>query len=345
MKTVGAIDFDATRITGLMAKSFGPDRGQFRLERIGGGQSCPTYFLDWGAHRLVLRKQPNGPILKGAHAVDREFRVLDALHPTDVPVPKPILYHADPSLIGTPFYVMERVNGRVFTDTTLASLPPEDRTPHWMAVADTLAKLHYVDPGQVGLADFGKPGNYFERQIARWDRQYRASPSGPIPDIERTFDWLTVNLPPDDGRVAICHGDFRLGNLMFHPTEARVVAVLDWELATLGHPLADLGFCCLPWHSAPKEYGGLLGVDLNSEGLPTEKSFIQRYLSQSQGALPPLPFHKVFALYRFAVIFVGIADRVRSGTATDPRAQELAPLAERFAKRAVELIDDRPHAL
>jgi len=333
----GAIDFDPRALRPVLEEAFGPDSRTFGLERIGGGQSNPTYFLDYGDRSLVLRKQPAGSILRGAHAVDREYRVLEALHPTDVPVPGPVLYHADPMPLGTPFYLMERVEGRIFADTSLSGLPPGSRYDIWMAVADAMADMHSVHPDAVGLGDYGKPSSYFDRQINRWGEQYRASPSDPIPEIEALHTWLIDALPPDDGAVALCHGDFRLGNLMFHPTEPRVVAILDWELSTLGHPLADLGFCCMPWHTAPDEYAGLLGIDLAGMALPTEEDLVARYMAARPGSPPLLLFHKVFALYRFAVIFVGIADRVRSGTATDPRAATFAPLAERFAVRGLEV--------
>ena len=341
--TTGSMDFDPGPLGPFLTRHLGCDNGHFRLERIGGGQSNPTYFLNWGHRRLVLRKQPTGPILKGAHAIDREYRVLEALCDTDVPVPAPVLYHGDADLLGTPFYLMERVEGRVFTDTSLADLPPGERRPIWMAVADTLAAMHSLGPEEVGLGDFGRPGNYFERQIARWDRQYRASPSGPIPQIERLHGWLVTNQPPDDGINALCHGDFRIGNLLFHPTKPKVVAILDWELSTLGHPLADLGFCAMPWHTAPDEYGGLLGVDLEEMQLPDLDEFVARYRAARPGSAPLKPFHKAFALYRFAVIFVGISDRAKAGSAADPKAAALAPLAERFALRALEIAENRAH--
>jgi aminoglycoside phosphotransferase (APT) family kinase protein len=340
----GHIDFDPETLAGFLRARLGPDAGEFALSRIGGGQSNPTYSLDWAGQRLVLRKQPGGPVLRGAHAVDREYRVLEALHPTGVPVPRPVLFHEDRAVVGTPFYLMERVDGRVFDDTTLSELPCAERRTVWMAVADTLAALHRVDPDAVGLGDFGRPGNYFERQIARWDKQYRASPSGHVPEIEALHAWLVAHIPPDDGRVSLCHGDFRLGNLMFHPTEPRVVAILDWELSTLGHPLADLGFCVMPWHTAPDEYGGLHGHDLEAEGLPSKADFVARYSEQADFDVSLTPFHQAFALYRFAVIFVGISDRARSGTASDPDAAALAPLARRFAIRAMELAEGRLHS-
>lgn len=344
-EVTGALDFDAGALGRNLRTRLGPDGGVFRLTRIEGGQSNPSYFLDYADRHLVLRKQPSGPILRGAHAIDREYRVLEALHPTDVPVPRPVLYHADPTLLGTPFYLMERVEGRLFTDTSLATLPARERRGIWMAVADTMAAMHAVRPDAVGLGDFGKPGTYFHRQIARWNRQYRASPSGPIERIEHLYSWLVANLPPDDGLVSLCHGDFRIGNLLFHPTEPRVVAILDWELSTLGHPLADLGFCCMPWHTAPKEYGGLLGLDLAALELPTEQEFVSRYMKVARFTSPLLPFHKAFALFRFAVIFVGIADRASAGNAVDPEAAALAPLAKQFALRALEVAQSRPHAV
>ena len=340
----GDLDFDADALGAFLSERLGPNAGLFGITRIGGGQSNPTYFLDWADSRLVLRKQPRGPILKGAHAVDREYRVLAALHPTNVPVPEPVHFCAEPEPLGTPFYLMERINGRVFTDTSLSDLSSDERAPIWMAVADTMAAMHAVRPDEVGLSDFGRPGNYFERQISRWDRQYRAAPSGPIAPIEELHAWLIENLPEDDGAVSICHGDFRLGNLLFHPEKPKVVAILDWELSTLGHPLADLGFCCMPWHTAPDEYGGLLGVDLDAMMLPSEPEFVARYMNASKDASPLLPFHKAFALFRFSVIFVGIADRARDGSAADANADTLGPLSERFALRGLEIAKGTSHA-
>ena len=329
-------DFDPNLLQGFLDQTFGA--APVALERISGGQSNPTYFVTHGAARMVLRKKPAGLILPGAHAIDREFRVLTALHPTGVPVPRPVLYHDDPTLLGTPFYLMERVEGRVFTDSTLPELAPQDRRAVWMGLADALAALHNVDPAAVGLADYGRPGNYFDRQITRWTKQWKGSSSAPIPDLDAVADWLPAHVPPDDGAISLAHGDFRLGNMLYHPTEPRVVAILDWELSTLGHPLADLGFCVMPWHSAADEYGGLLGLDLAALGLPTETEVVARYTRQRPVGSPLLPFHKVFALFRFAVIFVGISDRVRNGTAAAADADSYAPLAAKFARRALDII-------
>lgn len=316
-----------------------PGTGVPNLTRIGGGQSNPTWFVDWGSARLVLRKKPEGPILPGAHAVEREFRVLRALAETDVPVPRALWLEEDASILGTPFYVMERLEGRVFSDTALPGVAPEDRRAMYLDMARVLARLHAVRPEDVGLSDFGKPGNYFARQIARWTKQYQGSTGPRIAALDRLVDWLPAHMPEDDGAVSIAHGDFRVGNMMWHKTEPRIIGVLDWELSTLGHPLADLGFCAIPWHSAPDEYGGLLGSDWQDAGLPSCADFVAEYHAHARPTGPLLPFHIAFALFRFAVIFVGIADRARAGSAASAEAAALAPLAERFARRAVALID------
>lgn len=330
-------EFDAGKLSRWLDARFGA--APLTLERIGGGQSNPTYFVTHGTARMVLRKKPSGPILKGAHAVEREYRVLTALHPAGLPVPRPLALEEDAAHLGTPFYLMERVEGRLFTDCALPGVPPEKRRDLWMGLADALAALHRVDPAAVGLADYGRPGNYFQRQLARWTGQMDASP-GPVPRVLRDLALrLPPLLPPDDGVSRVAHGDFRLGNVLFHPTEPRVVAILDWELSTLGHPLADLGFVVMPWHSAPDEYGGILGLDHAALGLPSEADFIARYRAGQPKAAALLPFHRAFAMYRFAVIFLGIADRARTGTAAATDAARLAPLAKNFAIRAMAVLN------
>jgi hypothetical protein len=217
---------------------------------------------------------------------------------------------------------MDRVGGRVFPDGALPDAPPSERHALWMGLADALGQLHRVRPEAVGLADYGRPGSYFERQLARWSKQWQESTSDPIPELDRLGAWLAENLPADDGAVSLAHGDFRMGNVIFHPTEPRVVAILDWELSTLGHPLADVGFCAMAWHTTPDEYGGILGLDLAAQGLPTEAEFLARYAKANPSVAAPTAFHKAFALFRFAVIFVGIADRAKQGTATQiPRGR------------------------
>ncbi|MXY33874.1 MAG: phosphotransferase family protein [Boseongicola sp. SB0664_bin_43] len=323
----------------LADKSPGRD---LRVERVDGGQSNPTWFVDWGDAHMVLRRKPDGPILPGAHAVEREFRVLRALEGTDVPVPRALWLEEDPGILGTPFYLMERLEGRVFSDCTLPGISSGERRAIYLDMARTLARLHAVRPDDVGLSDYGRPGSYFERQIARWGRQYRESPGGRVPALDRLADWLPANMPADDGAVSIAHGDFRLGNMLFHPTEPRVIGVLDWELSTLGHPLADLGFCVMPWHTGPDEYGGLLGTDWRSAGIPARDEFVAEYMSHAIPTAPLDPFHLAFSLFRFAVIFVGIADRARAGNAASEEAATLAPLAKRFASRALDVIAEAP---
>lgn len=331
-----SLEFDPERLRHFLEGQFA-ERGDLRIERIGGGQSNPTFFVDFGPRRMVLRKKPAGPILRGAHAVDREFRVLNALSGTDVPVPRAIVFHDEPDVVGTPFYLMERLEGRVFHDASLPGLQAEERRQIYFALADTLARLHAVRPEAVGLEDYGRPGNYFERQLARWSKQWSESETRDIPALDALVGWLAEHLPPDDGQVAIAHGDFRLGNMLFHPTEARVIGILDWELSTLGHPLADLGFSCMPWHTSPEEYGGILGLDHAKLGIPGRDAFVRRYYESAIPTGPLQPFHIVFALFRFAVIFVGIADRARAGNASGANAAALAPLAARFAERALDL--------
>ena len=332
------LDFEPSQLDAFLVHELPHEARQLTVERISGGQSNPTYFVTYGTRRMVLRKKPAGPILQGAHAIEREFRILKALSSTDVPVPKPLLLVEDSDILGTPFYLMERVEGRVFSDCALAELPRDERAPLFMAMAEALAALHRIRPDEVGLSDYGRPGNYFERQITRWTRQWQQSSSPPIPDLDRLTEWLPAQMPPDDGAVSIAHGDFRLGNLMFHPTEPRVVAILDWELSTLGHPMADLGFCCMPWHTAPDEYGGILGLDREALGLPSEEAFVARYRAKARPTAQLQPFHIIFALFRFAVIFVGIADRARAGNAAGDNAELIGPLAMRFAARAMELV-------
>jgi aminoglycoside phosphotransferase (APT) family kinase protein len=333
-------DFDPQRLSDYLDLRMG-GRVEISLTRISGGQSNPTYFLDRGGERFVLRKKPAGPILPGAHAIEREFRVLSALDGTEAPVPRPVLLEDDSSILGTPFYLMERVEGRVFSDCALPELDREERAPIYLAMAEALAKLHAIRPDAVGLSDYGKPGNYFERQHNRWGRQWRESPSERIAALDRLAEWLGANLPEDDGATSIAHGDFRLGNMLFHPTEPRVVAILDWELSTLGHPLADLGFCVMPWHTAPYEYGGILGLDRQALGLLEEREFIRHYYRHAIQTPALTPFHAAFALFRFAVIFVGIADRARAGNAASSNAADVAPLGRSFAERAMELIEGR----
>ncbi len=316
--------------------------GSMQLERVTGGQSNPTFFVGFDDRRLVLRKQPSGPLLASAHAVDREFRVIAALAGSAVPVPKALLFCDDKSVVGTPFYVMERLDGRVFHDCALPGCTPEERRALYRAMAETLAALHAVDPAARGLGDYGRPQGFYARQVRRWSDQWRRTRTRDDPAIERLIAWLPANIP-EDPRSGIAHGDYRIGNLMFHSTEPRVVGLLDWELSTLGPPLSDLAHSCIAWHSAPDQYGGLLGFDLLALGIPSQAEYEADYtdaLERNGVAASPgmTDFHMAFALFRWSMIFEGIAARAQAGTASSTDADAVGGLAAVFAERAVEFI-------
>ena len=339
-QTGGTPEFAAAALEQFLRLHLPDSASGFALERISGGQSNPTFFATLGARRLVVRKKPAGDVLPSAHAVDREYRAITALAATDVPVPRALLFCGDTSVIGTPFYIMERLEGRVFHDAALPGVSPAERTAMYFAMAETLAKLHDVDPGAIGLGDFGRAGNYFERQVRRWSSQYQLARWRELPDLDRVAGWLPEHLPPEEP-ARICHGDFRIGNLMFHPSEPHVIGVLDWELSTLGQPLADVAFSALGWVTSPEEYGGLRGLDHAALGIPPREAYLARYFAARKTAAPHKvePFHTIFALYRFAVIFEGIAARARAGSAAADNAAAVGELAPVFARRAVETIE------
>lgn len=306
------------------------------VERVSGGQSNPTFFVTYENRRLVLRKRPDGNVLPSAHAIDREYRAMAAIAASDVPVPKVLHYQADAGVIGTPFYVMERIEGRVFADPALPGVDASDRRRVYFAMADTLARLHAIDWKAAGLEDFGRADDYFARQVARWSRQWELSRTRDSKDVDQLVGWLRENIPA--GQVAaISHGDFRIGNLMFHPFEPRVVGVLDWELSTIGHPLADVAFSALAWRLMPSEYMGMRGV--GAAGLPSEKDYLDRYRAAAPETEMPQAFHFTFALFRLAVIFEGIAARAKSGDAASADAAEVGALSSVFVARAFEAID------
>ncbi|MGL4396979.1 MAG: phosphotransferase family protein [Hyphomicrobium sp.] len=311
--------------------------GPMQMERISGGQSNPTYFVTFDNRRLVVRKQPPGKLLPSAHAVDREYRIITALAGTGVPVPPSILFCSDAAAIGTPFYVMERVEGRIFHDCTLPGIPKVERREMYRAMATTLATFHNVDYAAKSLADYGKPGNYFARQISRWSKQWELSRTRDDANVEKLIAWLPAHIPEDD-TTSLVHGDYRIGNLMFHPTEPHVVAVLDWELSTLGHPLADVAHTAIAWLTASDEYGGLIGVDIDALGIPSLDQYVADYNAAAGTPIALTNFHKAFALFRWTCIFEGIAARAKAGNAAADNASQAGQLAATFARRAVAVI-------
>lgn len=298
--------------------------GAVTAEKFPGGQSNPTYKVSVnGTPRFVLRKKPDGVLLASAHAVEREYRVTKALADTAVPVARPYALCEDSSLIGTPFFVMEYKEGRNFWDATLPDQTSQERAAIYLELARTMAALHQVDPVAVGLADYGKPGDYFARQIGRWTKQYRATQTGEIAALERLIEWLPANNPGlEESRIV--HGDLRSDNLIFHKTEPKVIAVIDWELSTLGHPLADLAQYALTWRWPPKDYRGLAGLDLAELGIPTETQFLKAY-AEATGSAPVDPaqwrFALAFACFRNAAIRQGVYKRAIDGNASSTEAE------------------------
>ena len=308
--------------------------GPLTSTQFKGGQSNPTYRLDAASGVYVLRRKPPGQLLASAHAVDREFRVLTALHGSAVPVARPLHLCRDESVIGSMFYVMEFVDGRIFWDPALPELGTAERAAYYDAIVSTLAALHAVDVDAAGLADYGKPGNYFARQIARWSEQYRASQTRAIPDMDALMDKLAARCPADDGVVALVHGDFRIDNLMFDPVEPRVRAVVDWELSTLGHPLADLGYFCmalrLPRNPA---LPGLGGMDRAALGIPDEAALLARYSALSGRPIPAdWPFVLAFSFFRLAAIAQGVAKRAQQGNASSAQATQAGQMTAMLAE-------------
>jgi aminoglycoside phosphotransferase (APT) family kinase protein len=296
--------------------------GDAVIRQFQGGQSNPTFHVQTRTQAFVLRKKPPGVLLASAHAVDREYAVLSALARSDVPVPVPRLLCSDDSVIGQMFYVMDHVPGRIFADGMLPGCSPDERAAIYDSMNDVFAKLHLVDWRAAGLEGFGKPDGYVARQFARWSKQYLASNVPDCPAMNRVMEWLPANDPGND-EAAIAHGDFRLGNLIVHPTEPRVVAVLDWELATIGHPLADLAYNCMSYHLPAITGRGFAGIDLAPLGIPTEAAYLAAYCRRTgRDGVPNWSFYMVFALFRIAAILAGVYRRGLDGNASDAQAIE-----------------------
>lgn len=337
--TEAPLPFDAARLTGYLAQRLNVPGAPMQIRAIGQGQSNPTYEVRHSGGAVILRKKPAGPTLPRAHAVDREFRVLRALYGTEVPVPRVLFLEPKPDLIGTPFYVMERLEGRVFATSALPGMTPAARRAAYVSAAETLARLHQVDPAAVGLGDFGRAEGYFARQVARWSAQCAASPAAPA-GLAEVGAWLAAHLPQDAAPAAISHGDYRIGNLMLGPADPQVLGVLDWELATLGDPMADLGYFAMFWRTRPADYDGVAGLDLGALGIPTRAEIVEAYGAAGGRAERLAPFHEVFACFRFAAILTGIADRAAAGTAAGEDAAAVGAKAAAFARYAQAAIEE-----
>ncbi len=336
--------FDVSRLADYMVSHVEGFRGPVNVTQFKGGQSNPTYLVDAESGKYVLRRKPPGILLKSAHAVDREFRIISALYGADFPVPRPYALCEDDEVIGTMFFIMEYVEGRIFWDLDLPDANPSEREALYDHVNETIARLHAFDVGTLGLDDFGKPGNYFARQISRWSGQYRASEISQIRAMDALIEWLPDNIPADES-ASIVHGDFRLDNMIIDPTEPKVIAVLDWELSTIGHPLADFTYHLMAWQMPPIGVGsiGLLGKDLASLGIPSEDAYTATYCERTgrDHGIADRHFYSAFNFFRLAAILQGIAGRVRDGTAASANAGQaadsVAPLADlgwQYAQRS-----------
>ncbi len=332
---------DLKRIGAYLEAHLEGFKGLNKAEKFSDGQSNPTFLLNANSGRYVLRRQPPGDLLKSAHAVDREYRVMSALRDTDVPVPHTYHLCTDRDVLGSMFYVMSFEDGRVFWDAMLPELENTQRAKIYDEMNRVLAALHDINPENVGLADYGYSGNYFSRQVGRWSKQYRSSETSTIADMDRLIEWLPANLPEDDGSVSLIHGDYRMDNIMFHTSEERAIALLDWELSTLGHPFADLAYQCIQWRFDYDDLlPGLGKVDRVSLGIPTDEQYVTRYCERrGLTGIPDWNFYLVFGLFRMAAIVQGILKRAIDGNASSSKAFQYGTMAPRLAAMAVEIID------
>jgi aminoglycoside phosphotransferase (APT) family kinase protein len=327
--------FDVSSLEHYLAQHVAELRGPLAVEQFKGGQSNPTYKVsDAAGRRFVLRRKPPGKLLPSAHAVDREFRVIHALYATGFPVAKPHVLCEDALVIGTPFYVMDFVDGRVLWDQSLPGMTKTERAAIWDELNRVIAQLHSIDYRAVGLEEFGKPGNYIERQISRWTKQYQASETERVEAMDNLIAWLPKNIPPS-ASTTVVHGDYRLDNAIFHPTEPRILAVLDWELSTLGDPLADFAYHCMSWHIPPGQFRGIAGLDLKALGIPSEAEYVARYCERTgQKRIDPShwDFYLAYNLFRIAAILQGILKRVVDGTAASAHARDAGSRAKPMAE-------------
>ncbi len=337
--------FDETKLEAYLAERIEGFQTPLEVRQFKGGQSNPTYQLVTPNRKYVLRRKPPGKLLPSAHAVDREFRAISALYPTGFPVAKPYLLCEDESVIGTMFYVMECVEGRIYWGPMLPDCSPKERTAIYEAMNKTLAQLHSLDYEKLGLGDFGKPGAYIARQISRWTKQYQLSETQTIPEMNRLIEWLPAHLPPQE-RNSIVHGDYRLDNMILHPTEPKVIAVLDWELCTIGDPMADFTYHLMQWQMPPGGSSGgtqtLVGANPKALGIPTMEEYTAMYCRNAGlKNIPNMDYYAAYNFFRLAGILQGIVGRVREGTANSAHATTnadavipLAKMAWHFAERA-----------
>ena len=334
--------FDLARLESYLRTNIDGLTGVIDVEPLTGGQSNPTFVIKLdGKKRYVLRKKPAGTLLPSAHAVDREYRVMKALGGSDVPVPRMLCLCDDDSIIGTMFFVMDFADGRSFWDPALPGLELAERGAIYGEMNRVIAALHSIDYQAVGLGDYGKPGNYFARQIGRWIKQYRASETRRIPSMESLIAWLPENIPAGDDTTLV-HGDFRLDNLIFHPTEPQVIAVLDWELSTLGHPLADFAYHLLAWRLRPDEFRGMAGIDIAALGIPNEQDYVAAYCKRTgRQSIKPRDwdFYLAYNMFRLACIRQGIMRRVIDGNASNPNAADVGSRAHETADTAWRLVE------
>ncbi len=317
--------FDYQALEVYMSENIPGFKGPIKVKQFKGGQSNPTYYVSTGEKSYVLRKKPNGKLLKSAHAVDREYKVISALNRTDVPVASAYTLCTDESVIGSYFYIMEYVEGRIFW--SYDQIPHQDRKEIFYSMNDTIASLHEVDFNGIGLSDYGKAGNYFDRQVSRWKKQYEALKDKSYPTMEALIGWLEENIPGND-ETTLVHGDFRLDNMIFHPRENRVIAVLDWELSTLGHPLSDFSYLCMIWRFPNSILKGFSGINCQAEGLPSEEDFIDAYCRKTgRKNIENWNYYMAFNIFRLAAIIFGIKGRIQEGTAAGKQAKETVELA------------------
>ena len=323
--------FDVSSLEHYLARHIPQLRGPLQVEQFKGGQSNPTYKIN---NQYVLRRKPPGKLLPSAHAVDREYRVIKALHAAGFPVARPVVLCEDELVIGTAFYVMEYVEGRVLWDQSLPGMTKAQRGEIYDELNRVIAQLHGLDFRALGLSDFGKPGTYIERQIARWTKQYQASETERVEAMNNLIEWLPRNIPPSVSTTVV-HGDYRLDNTIFHPSEPRILAVLDWELSTLGDPLADFAYHCMSWHIPPGQFRGIAGVDLAGLGIPGEAEYVARYCQRTgQKKIDPShwDFYIAYNLFRIAAILQGILKRVVDGTAASAHARDAGMRAKPMAE-------------